>query len=161
MNQKTLTISAAAMVALVAVSGVAFMSYAATDDDTSNTSFGDKIRQHMNLTDEEKAEREVEREEFKAERDMERVARQTAISSGDYATWLATVATDASIRDKVNADNFSRFGDVHALLEEGRDILENELGIERGDMGHKEFGDKMGRRGGMHRPGGPQADSIQ
>jgi len=161
MNQKTLTISAAALVALVAVSGVAFMSYAATDDDTVGTGLGDRIRQHMNLSDEEMAELDAERAEFRAERDVEREARQAAIASGDYATWLETVPEDAPIREKVTTANFGRFVEAHALMEEGRDILQDELGIERGDMGHEGFGKGMGKRGGMHRPGGPMTDSIQ
>lgn len=150
MNNKNLVISsAAALVALVAVSGIAFSTFASeaatTDQNPAATQKGFFGR---NLTDEQKLEWQSEREAKRAERQAEMEAVRTAIEAGDYNAWKTAVDADAPILGKINEGNFSKLVEMHNLSDQANDIRE-ELGIERGDMHGADLGGK--RNIGMKR----------
>lgn len=141
---------AAALVALVAVSGIAFSTFAADDTDTATDR---PFRTHAweNLSDEAKAEMEALRAERQAERETRRAEMSAAINEG-YDAWVAAVneqqGADALILSQINADNFERFAEGHGYMEQGRAIFD-ELGIDdRGHMGRKGFGGHGGKPGG-------------
>jgi len=151
--------SAAALVALVAVTGLAMSTYASeTDTDTTNTDDTQDVRGSFgrgafgqNLTDEEREELEADREARRAERDAEMQSVRDAIEANDYSAWKSAISAideDASILEKINESNFSRLVEMHNLRDQADDIQE-ELGIERGDMhgGCLGEGRGMGSRG--------------
>lgn len=150
-KEKTIMAGAAALVALVAVTGMAMSSFASDSDVNNESCFSHKgLMFNKNLTDEEKEEMKASFEEMKDEREAQRELTQNAIEAGDYNAWLATIPENAPIREKINADNFSRLVEAHNLREQARIMME-ELGIERGDMGREKIGDGTGRMhgGGM------------
>ncbi len=56
-----------------------------------------------------------------------------AIENNDYSAWLAAVGEDSRMTEMVTAENFSKFVEMHNLMQEGnyeeaREIRE-ELGI--------------------------------
>ncbi len=131
-----ITSGAAALVALVAVTGIAMSSFASEDaTDSSRPEF-------TRFSEEEKAAWQEKKEEFKAEREARREAVRAAIEAGDYNAWVEAHREDSPILEKINEDNFPRLVEMHNLMEEARGIAE-ELGIEKGDKG--------GKRPGMHR----------
>jgi hypothetical protein len=138
---------AAALVALVAVTGVAFMSFA--HDDTSDTT-ADKplceFRMHkwQNLSEEEKAELEAQMEAKRAEMEAKQEAVQAALEAGDYQAWVQAVGEDSPMLEKINESNFSRYVEANNYMEQARGIFE-ELGITKGGFG--KFGGHMGMRG--------------
>ena len=145
---------AAALVALVAVTGIAFMSFA--QDETTDTT-ADKppceFRMHewQNLTEEERAQLEEQMEARRAEMQAKQEAVQAAITAGDYYAWVEAVGEDCPILEKINEDNFSRYVEAHNYMEQGRAIME-ELGVEHGGFG--KFGGHKGMRGFGEKLGG-------
>ena len=79
------------------------------------------------------------------EREAKRTAVETAISAGDYDSWVKAVGEDSPLLKKVNKENFARFSEAHILIEQGRTALK-EMGIEQGRGGRM-----GGRHGGMGR----------
>ncbi len=85
------------------------------------------------LTDEQKAEMETKRTEMQAEQE----AMQSAITSGDYSAWKSLVearqAKQVNILDVVNESNFTKFAEMHKLMEskdfEGAKTIAEELGL--------------------------------
>ncbi|MCU0679489.1 MAG: hypothetical protein MUC28_03545 [Planctomycetes bacterium] len=143
----------AAMVALVAVTGVALYSYA--QDNTGETAnapcaLGERGN-WQNLTDAQKAELEAKRAEREAAMEAKRQKVEDAMYQG-YDAWTALIeqeqGADAPILDQVNQGNFDRFVEAHEYLEKAQTIF-TELGIERGGMGMG-FGGRYGKMG----PGG-------
>ncbi len=154
MNNKKITIITAALVALVAVSGVAFSTFAQDDTEiTDNKLFEQKrMGSWYNMSDEEilekKAEFKVRYEERQAERELRRDAVEAAMDAEDYNAWVSAHDEDAPILEKINVDNFSKLIEAHNYFEQGRVIME-ELGIERGQ------GKGVGKGGfGRHGIGG-------
>lgn len=153
-NTKCLTIGAIA-VALVAVTGLAYGTYAQTTGTASQTRWG-KLQ---NLTDEQKTAMQEKMEARKAEMDTARNAVKDAMNQG-YDAWAAAVkkyyGESTDILEEVTADNFAKYKEAvgyqteaQTLQEKARAILQ-EIGINgRGMMGK---GMGMGGRG-MH--GGP------
>lgn len=158
-NRQSLIIaSAAALVAIIGISGLAYNSFAADTDDNKTFTvgegrgYGQGRMLNPNLTDEEKAELETKRAEMEADRETRRAAMQTAIAGG-YESWKAQVTeefgADAPILETITASNFERYKEGHNLMEQGRTIME-ELGVEGKGMGMGGRGHaKMGGRG-MH-----------
>jgi hypothetical protein len=166
--------SAAALVALVAVSGIALMSYAQTTTDTTNTA--DTTSQApcgqygKTLTDEQKAEMEARRTEMEAER----AAIRNAISQG-FDAWVAAVkqykGESAPILDEVTADNFNQYAEAQGYMDDAQDLMDKartimqEIGIDHPGMG---MGKGMGGPGhggrggfgGQFGPGAPATDST-
>ncbi len=149
-NKSIIIASAAALVAIVAVSGFAFQSFAAdsstgTQAVQNGKGFGRMMG--IELTDEQKAQLETKRQEMDAERQERQAAMQKAIDGG-YDTWAAYVKSefgdDAPILEQVNATNFARYKEGHSYMEQGRSIMD-ELGIRGEGMG---FGGGKGMRGG-------------
>ena len=137
----------AALVALIAVTGIALSSFAqdeTTPDTTVDTPYGFRMHKWQNLSEEGKAELEAQREARRAEMQSEQEASQAAISANDYDAWVEAVGEDCPMLGKINEDNFSRFVEAHNYMKQGRAIFE-ELGIERGGFG--KFGSHMGKRG--------------
>ena len=71
----------------------------------------------------------------------------TAIKNNDYAAWRALIDSRPKITDFINADNFSRFTDLHQAMQSG-DIetakaIREELGLPGFKIG---FGKMMGHR---------------
>jgi hypothetical protein len=148
MNNKKITTMAAAMVALVAVSGVAFSTFAQDDANSANGNkfFGEKrMGAWQNLSDAEKTELEAGREARRAEAEARHEAVEAAMDAGDYNAWLAAHNGDEPILEKINADNFPTLVKAHNYFENGRALME-ELGVERG-MGKGMGG--HGLKGGM------------
>ena len=135
---KTIIAGAAALVALVGISGLALRSFAADSTTVADTSSGDAavgcpmkggFGKNLSVSD---------RVAF----DAKRTAVQAAITAGDYDAWIKTLPVDAPILTKINKDNFARFVEAHKLQEQAKAIY-TELGIDKMGMG---FG---GRQGGM------------
>lgn len=139
---------AAALVALVAVGGIATSSFA-SDETTDTLDRPVKERRFWNfLDDEQKEEIQAKMEAKKAEREVQREAVKAALESGDYDAWVDAIPEDAPILEKITEDNFDRLVEMHELKEDARAIAE-ELGLEKGDMGHRKGHSRMGGRG-MH-----------
>lgn len=149
MKKSNIIAGTAAIVAILAVTGIAASTYAA-DDAGSADSFpfmermGRVSDRFESMTDEEKAELKARFEERHAGREERHEAVEAAMEAEEYSAWVEAVGADAPILEKVNADNFDRLVEAHNLREQARTIMEDELGIERPDWG------KKGMRG-MHR----------
>lgn len=63
-----------------------------------------------------------------------------AIESGDYNAWKELMG-DRPIAEKINADNFAQFVEMHNLMKSGdkeaADAIRSELGLEKNGMGFK------------------------
>lgn len=110
---------AAALVALVAVTGVVASSYA------FGGNFGMPGAGRGNMA--------PKNEEFRADMEARREAVDSAIGANDYDAWVKAVGENAPILEKINKDNFSKFVEAHNLMNQARDIMK-ELGVERGPM---------------------------
>ncbi len=95
-----------------------------------------------NLTDEEKATMEAEREARQAEMEAKNTAIKEAINASDYNAWVEAVGSDNPITQKITVDNFSKYIEAYNLQEQARTIL-TDLGLEDnlgmnfgGDRGH-------------------------
>ena len=142
----------AALVALIAVTGIALSSFAqdeTTPDTTVDTPCGFRMHKWQNLSEEEKVELQEQREARRAEMEAKREAVRAALEANDYQAWAQAVGEDSLMLEKINEDNFSRFVEAHNYMEQGRAIME-ELGIEKGvfgkfgHMGMRGFGGKLG-----------------
>ena len=135
MKKSHLTVGAAAITAIIAVSGFAFSSFAADDAEVEKSGF---FNQHkaMYMTDEQKLEWQEKMKERKAEMTAKHEAVKAALEASDYEAWLEAVGEDCPILDKINQDNFFQLAEAHKLREEARVIME-ELGIEKGQFKHK------------------------
>jgi len=151
MNNKSnaIALSAAAFVALVAIAGVSFYTYAAG----SNTNTVGQGRQMgKNLTTEDRAVLDKEWQAKDAERQTLMLAVQTALKNKDYNAWVTAVKAideDAPILAKITEDNFSKLTEANGYMEKARTIME-ELGVQgEGMMGMgKGRGFGPGRHGG-------------
>ena len=149
-QSKIILTVAAALVALVAVSGVVLYSHAQDEGEATDPTRPFMMGKFPNLTDEQKAEMEAKREEFMAEREAARQKMSAAIGEG-YGAWAQAVREARGDNDpilgQITADNFNRFTEGHEYMEKARDIF-SELGIERGmgGMGKGKFG-RMGKGG--------------
>jgi Spy/CpxP family protein refolding chaperone len=140
----------AALVALVAVVGLAFVSYAQNNTSTTQNSGtantmqhrGDKMGKWQNLTDEEKEQMDAQRQEREAEMQAKRDKVVAALDQG-YDAWVSAVkenmGENAPILDEVNADNFARYAEAQKLISQGRQIMD-ELGIREGFGKHGRMG---------------------
>jgi len=150
MKKSNLIISgAAALVALVAVTGLAMSSYAADTDTSASANANQRGLFGRNLTDEQKTDMQAERDAMRAERDAEMQTVRDAIEAGDYNAWKSAMDEDAPILEKINEGNFSKLVEMHNLRQQADDIAA-ELGIVKGEMRGEGFGGgmKMGMRGG-------------
>ncbi|MBU2567006.1 hypothetical protein KKG46_05635 [Patescibacteria group bacterium] len=76
--------------------------------------------------------------------------REAAIN-GDYQTWFDLVAVDGQLPEHlqvINADNFSRFSEMHQLMDDAKTIRE-ELGLEGPQKGFPAKGIGRGMHGQM------------
>ena len=137
---------AAALVALIAVIGIAFSSFALDDtaDTTADTPCGFKMHKWQNLSEEEQADLKAQWEAKRTDMEAKKEAVKAAIEAGDYDAWVEAVGEDCPMLDKINEDNFSRFVEAHNYMEQARVIFE-ELGIKKDGFG--KFGGHMGKRG--------------
>jgi hypothetical protein len=146
---------AAAVVALVAVSGIALGAFAQsnTTDTQNTTGASGQMRMHKweNLSEADRAKLDADFTARKAEMAAKRTELNDAMKNG-YAAWVEAVKKNigdtAPILSQVNESNFSKFVEGHNLMEQGRTILAG-LGIERGIFG-KGGGPGMGKGMGMH-----------
>lgn len=134
--------SAAALVALIAVSGFAFGSFAADGDTTTDDTAFTRPCLMGGLSGENREQFLASREEFRAEMDARRETVQAALRAGDYDAWVEAVGEDAPILEQINRDNFNRFVEARQYMEQGREIME-ELGVEGRGFG------RIGAKGGM------------
>jgi hypothetical protein len=153
--------SVAALVALVAVTGVAFMSYAQSNASTTPNNFGPRENRWENLTTEQKAQMEADRTAREAEKAARQTEMNTAIAQG-YDAWAAWVkknqGENAPILSKITTENFAKFAEANGYLEKARSIYQ-ELGIEGGfGPGMGLGGPGGGRHGGLGCPGMNQPD---
>ncbi|MFH1427474.1 MAG: hypothetical protein ABIG60_03010 [Patescibacteria group bacterium] len=140
MKKSNMITGAAAVVAIVAVTGLAL--FASAQDNTGDTTTDNqapcfRYNKFQNLSEEEKADLQTKWEEKKALMDEKRAAIEAAFDSNDYNAWLEAVGSDNPMAEKINADNFSKLVEAHNLHLQARNIME-ELGIEG-----KGFGPKM------------------
>lgn len=152
--------SAAALVALVAVTGIALSSFAqdeTTPDTTVDTPYGSRMHKWQNLSEEEQADLKAQWEAKRAEMEAKKEAIQAVLEAGDYQAWVQAVGEDCPMLEKINEDNFSRFVEAHNYMEQGRAIFE-ELGIAKGGFG--KFG-KMGMHGFGSKLGGFSGTQTQ
>lgn len=155
----------AALVAIAAITGVAFSALAqrtttSVNSTTANNAPGGRMGQWQNLTDEQKAEREAQMEAHRQEMETVRTAIKTAMSQG-YQAWVTAVkkynGETAQILDEVTADNFAKYVEASGYMEQARTYQEkartilNEIGV------HDGMGKGMGMGGGrgMGGFGGP------
>lgn len=134
--------SAAALVALVAVSGIAMSAMAS--DDTADTVQSSRPFFGKDLTDEERAQMEVNREARQAEMDAKQAAINSALENSDYQAWVEAVGENCPMLDKINEGNFSRLVEANQYMGKAKAIFE-ELGVKGGGFGE---------RGGMRGPRG-------
>jgi hypothetical protein len=151
--------AAAALVALVAVTGIAISTFAqdAATDTTEDMPCYQGVHQWLNLTDGQKAELEAKKQEMLALREANHEKIEAAMEEG-YDAWVEAITevqgAGAPILNQINGDNFSRFVEGHNYMEQGREIFE-ELGINRG------FGKRgMHGRHGFFKPMGGFNDTL-
>ncbi|RLC36847.1 hypothetical protein DRH27_04600 [Candidatus Falkowbacteria bacterium] len=123
---------AAAIVAVIAVSGIAFISFAA-DGDTGGTDLRRPFFKH-GLSDETREQIMADKEIWLAEREVRHEAVKTALDAGDYDAWIEAIGEDAPVLEKINSGNFNRFIEAHELREQARSIME-ELGVQGEGLG--------------------------
>lgn len=147
---------AAALVALVAVSSVAYMTYAQTNTDSNSTGTPPCGK---NLTEEQKAQMEAKRTEMEANQ----TEINNAMSQG-YDAWVTAVkkimGESAQILKEVTADNFSKYVEAQGYVDQAKDLMEKArtiydeigikgpgpgMGMERGHGGFDGHGMEMGK----------------
>lgn len=133
----------AALVALIAVTGIALTTMAT--DDTSETSEDTPCLRNFwgkDLTEEEKVEMKAQFAEKKAIFAEKHETVKVALEANNYDAWVEAVGEDCPMLEKINQDNFPRLVEADGYMEQARGIFE-ELGIE---------GSKFGKGGmrGMH-----------
>ncbi|MEA3398461.1 MAG: hypothetical protein U9R06_01825 [Patescibacteria group bacterium] len=157
-KSKIMLTGAAALAALIAVSGIVFSASAQNQDNDSDFRGMGFVR-GQNLTDEQRAEMQAtmqakieemgvdtsemqarmekrqfnseERKARQAEMQANREAVQAAIEAGDYNAFASAIGENSPFAGKITPENFDRFIEAHESMEKGRSIME-ELGIERG-----------------------------
>lgn len=135
MKKSNLLISAsAAMVALIAVTGMAMYSFAAGNEETA-------ANDRQRPENFEKPELPATARAQGGWQKMEKML--SALEAGDYETWAAALPENCPMKEKINKDNFSRLLEAETLMKEA-DAIMAELGVNG-------FG--RGRDKGM-RPGG-------
>ncbi len=141
-NNSLIIASAAALVSIVAVSGIALSTFASTTDapNTANGFMGGGRHVRgpaQNLTDEQKTAFEAKRTEFEATREAKRAEMETAMQSG-FDAWSALVKKNqgdtAPILQTITADKFAKFKEGHDLMSQGRKIMDD-LGLKGEGMG--------------------------
>jgi len=88
-------------------------------------------------------ERDIRREEMEANHE----AVEEAISENNFEKWQAAIGENNPFAEKITADNFSEFAQIHKSMETNRDKLV-EMGIDMGDRGFG-MGRGMGRGQGQ------------
>lgn len=77
-------------------------------------------------------------------------AMETAFENNDYEAWVNLMQGKGKVTQVINEDNFSKFAEVHELMEEGKiaeaEIIRQELGL-----GQKDGSMKGMRNAGVHR----------
>lgn len=134
-NQKGLFYGLTAMAIAALIIGLNQFSQAASSDSSSKTSLqvgsqsnvrgqGRMMNGHgqARMTAEERAT-------FEKEREVRRLAADTAINANDYEAWVKAVGEDFPMISKINKDNFSKFAEAHRLRQSADKIM-TELGIE-------------------------------
>lgn len=140
MKQKNLIIGGvAAIVALVAIGGVALSAFAAENGTTNNS-----VRSHFGrqMNGQGMGQRGERGLLSQAELDAKKAAIDAAIKAGDYTAWVTAVGSDCPMLGKINEGNFSTFVQAYNLREQARLLMEG-LGVTQGEGG---FG-MMGGRG--------------
>lgn len=166
-RENIVTFSAISLVALAAIAGFAYYSFAATTgketglNASSINQFGyGRHWQGNNLTSEQKAQLETNR----AAAETKHEAVEKAVEANDYTGWVAAITqinANAPILEKINAENFAKLVEAHTYREKAQTILQ-ELGLEGqgfglglGQGGKGGFGRMMSGGGMMGGWGGP------
>jgi len=138
-------VSAAALVALIGVVGIAVSSYA-QGGMFSGREKEFKMKFEKNLSEDQIAELKANWQTKQAEIEAKQAEIKTALSNG-YEAWVAAIkenmGEDAPILEKINEGNFAKFVEAHSYMEQAGDIF-TELGLEYGQF------EKKGMRG-MHK----------
>ncbi len=134
-------VSAAILVALIGVVGIAVSSYA-QGGMFAGREKEFKMRPGHNLSEEQKAELETKWQTRRTEMEAKQAEIKTALSNG-YEAWVAAVkknmGENAPILEKINEGNFFKFVEANGYLEQAKAIFV-ELGIEGGQFGEKGIG---------------------
>jgi hypothetical protein len=151
--------SAAALVSLVAISGVAFSTFAQTNagsasDNTSTAQNNFKGNRFANLTDAQKLEMQTQMEARQKTMETNQAEIKTAMAQG-YDAWVAAVkkinGESAQILSQVTAENFAKYVEASGYMDQAKSYSEkartilDEIGVQGG------MGGGMGRHedGGM------------
>lgn len=130
---------AAALVALVAIAGIATTSFASNGNGMSDSENPRGWGQKMSGMTEE------ERSDWREDMEARRTEAREALEAGDYDAWSEAVGDNCPMAGQINEENFSQFKEAHNLRGQARGMME-ELGVERG-QGH---GRMMGHGGAGH-----------
>jgi hypothetical protein len=135
MNNSKMVTGAAALVALIAVAGIAGASFAYQGNP------------------------DIKGPEYSAERHE---AMEEAMESSDYETWQDLMTNKGRVTQVVNKDNFDKFVKAHDLTEEGdlegARAIREELGL---NQGFKKGGLYKGERGMGSIKGGEMRDVLE
>lgn len=126
-KQQFLIKGSAALVALVAVAGIATTSFA-------GNGFGEDVerpspRMMGNISEEEREVRLGEMEEGRGQASERREKVKAALEAEDYEAWVNAIEEDNSLVENITEENFPRFVEAHELRQEAGEIME-ELGVE-------------------------------
>ena len=156
-------VSAAALVALAAVGGVAFSTYAETNTacsscNSSATQNNFKNGRFTNLTDAQKLEMQTKMEANRKAMEASQAEIKTAMAEG-YEAWVAAVkkihGESAQILSQVKADNFAKYVEASGYMEQARTYSEkartilDEIGVQGGMAGGMGKHEGKGRGMGM------------
>lgn len=149
-KSKTIIPVAAALVALVGISGLAFRSFAADSTTVANATNGEAVSGcpmrggfGRNLSAADKAAFEAKR----AEMDAKMTAVNAALDAGDYNAWVKAMPTGAPILTKINESNFPKFAEAHKLNEQAR-VIYKDLGVDKPERGFGRPGMMRGEASG-------------
>jgi len=144
-NKKFLT-GGAILVALVAVIGISFTSFAANGESGQNhAQFKKNCMQNEECPFADKLSPE-EREAKKKEWEQKKEEIMHALENGDYQAWLEAVGADSLAAQEVTEEEFPRLLEAHQLMNEAKEKIEQakqikeEIGLPMGPKNKGQFG---------------------
>lgn len=139
-NTNFLLTGAAALVALIAVAGIASFSFASNGDGQGPPAFAGNESHVSPMNQEEREEWRNTREERRSQFQEHREEARDALEEGDYQAWSEAVGDSCPMADRVNEDNFSEFKRYHDSRQETHGTMRH--------MGPEHFGPNEGHMGG-------------
>ena len=139
MDKRTfITKSAAALVGLAAIGGIATATFAFNNNGApgdSSVSYGHGTGQGPGMMSDMSAEERTEwrnnREERRAEFQQHREEAREALEAGDYDAWTEATREGCPLKEEITEEDFSRIAEAYNSGEDMGSIMED-LGVERG-----------------------------